>query len=148
MLQAKHYPSLVLVQPRKTRPCLSERLLMGRKESNQTKQKTKQVKHTDPPPPWFHMWNIISSHRWEDTPKADMGISQLLPDNLYAAVVIGTLMLKCLRNRSALAVNCCIIIHCLMVSCREDQITSAQHQWFIFVQMTDKQWIITQQFTH
>ena len=29
-------PSLVLVQPRKTRPCLTERLLMGRKESNQT----------------------------------------------------------------------------------------------------------------
>ena len=30
------YPSLVLVQPRKTHPCLTERLLMGRKESNQT----------------------------------------------------------------------------------------------------------------
>ena len=28
------YPSLVLVQPRKTRPCLPEILLMGRKESN------------------------------------------------------------------------------------------------------------------
>ena len=34
---ARHiYPSLVLVQPMKTRPCLTERLLMGRKESNQT----------------------------------------------------------------------------------------------------------------
>ena len=30
------YPSLVLVQPRKTCPCLIERLLMGRKESNHT----------------------------------------------------------------------------------------------------------------
>ena len=30
------YPSIVLVQPRKTRPCITERLLMGRKESNQT----------------------------------------------------------------------------------------------------------------
>ena len=30
------YPSFVLVQPRKTRPCVTERLLMGRKESNQT----------------------------------------------------------------------------------------------------------------
>ena len=30
-----------------------------------------------------------------------------------------------LRNRSALAVNCCVIIHCLEVSCKEDQITSA-----------------------
>ena len=35
-------PSLVLVQPRKTRPFITERLLMGRKESNQT-NKTKQV---------------------------------------------------------------------------------------------------------
>ena len=32
-------PSLVLVQPRKTLPCLTERLLMGRKESNQTNKK-------------------------------------------------------------------------------------------------------------
>ena len=33
---ARHiYPSLVLVQPRKARPCLTERLLMGHKESNQ-----------------------------------------------------------------------------------------------------------------
>ena len=30
-------PSLVLVQPRKTRPFITERLLMGRKEPNQTK---------------------------------------------------------------------------------------------------------------
>ena len=34
---ARHiYPSLVLVQPRKTLPYITERLLMGRKESNQT----------------------------------------------------------------------------------------------------------------
>ena len=52
-----------------------------------------------------------------------------------------------LRNRSALAVNCWVIIHCLEVSCKEDQITSAQREWFIFAQLTDKQWIITQQFT-
>ena len=30
------YPSLVLVQPRKTRPYITERLLIGRKESNQS----------------------------------------------------------------------------------------------------------------
>ena len=36
-LSKTHYPSLVLGQPRKTCPCLTERLLMGRKESNQTK---------------------------------------------------------------------------------------------------------------
>ena len=29
-------PSLVLVQPKKTRPFITERLLMGRKESNKT----------------------------------------------------------------------------------------------------------------
>ena len=35
---ARHInPSLVLVQPRKTRPFIAERLLMGRKWSNQTK---------------------------------------------------------------------------------------------------------------
>ena len=37
---ARHiYPSLVQVQPRKTCPCLTLRLLMGRKESNQTNKK-------------------------------------------------------------------------------------------------------------
>ena len=36
-LSKNNYPSLVLVQPRKTRPYITERLLMGRKESNQTK---------------------------------------------------------------------------------------------------------------
>ena len=35
-------PSLVLVQPRKTRPYITERLMMGHKESNQT-NKTKHV---------------------------------------------------------------------------------------------------------
>ena len=34
-------PSLVLVQPRKTRPFITEILLMGCKESNQTKNKQK-----------------------------------------------------------------------------------------------------------
>ena len=37
-----------------------------------------------------------------------------------------------LRNRSAPAVNCGVIIHCLEVSCKENQITSAQ---FILVLM-------------
>ena len=38
VLEHEHSPSLVLVQPRKTRPFITERLLMGRKESNQTKK--------------------------------------------------------------------------------------------------------------
>ena len=37
------YPSLVLVQPRKIRPYITERLLMGRKESNQTNKQNKFV---------------------------------------------------------------------------------------------------------
>ena len=44
--------------------------------------------------------------------------------------------------------NCWVIIHCLEVSWKEDQITSAQREWFIVVQLTDKRWIITQQVTH
>ena len=37
---ARHInPNLVLVQPRKTRPYITERLLMGRKESNQINKK-------------------------------------------------------------------------------------------------------------
>ena len=40
-------PSLVLVQPRKTRPFITEILLMGRKESNQTKQDLVGVGLTD-----------------------------------------------------------------------------------------------------
>ena len=35
--------SLVLVQPRKTRACLTERLLMERQESNQTKSDKKSI---------------------------------------------------------------------------------------------------------
>ena len=39
--RARHiYPSLVLVQLRKTHPSLTERLLMGCKESNQTNKQT------------------------------------------------------------------------------------------------------------
>ena len=34
------YLSLVLVQPRKTCPCLTERMLMGHKESNQTNKQS------------------------------------------------------------------------------------------------------------
>ena len=38
-------PSLVLVQPRKTHPFITERLLMGRKESNQTNKQDKLYFH-------------------------------------------------------------------------------------------------------
>ena len=34
--------------------------------------------------------------------------------------------------------KCWVIIHCLEVSCEEDQIMSAQSEWFILLQLTDK----------
>ena len=40
-------PSLVLVQPRKIRPFITERLLMGRKESNQTNNTARSRTHID-----------------------------------------------------------------------------------------------------
>ena len=41
---ARHIsPSLVLVQPSKTRPYITERLLLERKESNQTNKQTNKV---------------------------------------------------------------------------------------------------------
>ena len=44
VLQVRHiYPSLVLVQPRKTHPCLTVRLSTGRKESNHTNKSLRQV---------------------------------------------------------------------------------------------------------
>ena len=44
---ARHiYPSLVLVRPRKTRPYITERLLMGRKESNQTNKQKNRLHET------------------------------------------------------------------------------------------------------
>ena len=43
--------------------------------------------------------------------------------------------------------NCWVRIHYLEVSYKEDQITRAARSWFIFVQLSNKQWIISQQFT-
>ena len=34
------------------------------------------------------------------------------------------------------------------VSCKVDQITSVEREWFIFLQLTDKLWFTTQQITH
>ena len=59
---ARHInPSLALVQPRKTRPCIAERLLMGHKESNQTKNNTIKY-HTWPKTPHG---NVIKTWTWE-----------------------------------------------------------------------------------
>ena len=51
-------PSLVLVQPRKTRPYITERLLMGCKESNQTN------KHSDMSKPWLSGGRVSFSYTY------------------------------------------------------------------------------------
>ena len=43
-------------------------------------------------------------------------------------VMMDVIKLRYLKNRSAPAVNCRVINHCLEVSCKEDQITSAQRE--------------------
>ena len=52
------YPSLVLVQPRKTRPFITEKLLMGRKESNQTNKQNKQG-HMEPMRGLYGIFKVI-----------------------------------------------------------------------------------------
>ena len=49
--------SLVLVQPRKTRPFITERLLMGRKESNQT-NKTSNGSEDNAGKPYFVYFKV------------------------------------------------------------------------------------------
>ena len=82
----------------------------------------------------------LSSIGWLESYCLALRSCNLIHTNLHSNIY--------LRNRSAPAVNCWVIIHCLEVSCKEDQITSAQRVWYIFVQLTDKQWIMTEQFTH
>ena len=48
----------------------------------------------------------------------------LLSNHINGYIGLFTLQKVYLRNRSAPAVNCCLIIHCLDVSCIEDQIKS------------------------
>ena len=53
-----------------------------------------------------------------------------------------------LRKRSAPAMNCWEINHGFEVSCTADNITSVKHECYIYLQLTDKPWFITTQFTH
>ena len=50
-------------------------------------------------------------------------------------------MRSCLRNRSLLAVKLWVLIYCLAVSYKGDQITNAKRELFIFLRLTDNQWI-------
>ena len=59
-------PSLVLVQPRKTHPFITERLLIGRKESNQTKISPHQLKKNvvKGALAWYGKLTWESAHAW------------------------------------------------------------------------------------
>ena len=86
-------------------------------------------------------------------------LSKIVADNSMFIIIIITIIVVviiiiisgrirlgvCFRSRSALAVICWVINHCLEVSCEVVQITSAEHEWFLFLQLTDKQCYITQQ---
>ena len=75
-------PSLVLVQPRKTRPFITERLLMGRKESNQT-NKTKasseiQPTTMTPPPSTTPDIDATNCATTETSPKKNIKVALIL----------------------------------------------------------------------
>ena len=53
-LRKNRYPSLVLVQPRKIHPHITERLLMGRKGLNQTKSNISDEIELNPGPYYVH----------------------------------------------------------------------------------------------
>ena len=64
---------------------------------------------------WLSISVFIMFSHGQNAPCAD----SMLSGTWLVAVVCE------LRNRPAQAVNCCVIIHCLEVSCKEDQIMSA-----------------------
>ena len=74
---ARHiYPSLELVQPRKTHPYITERLLMGRKESNQA---NKQCSLFRPAHKIFGTFRIcvMSSHKHACTATESSGVREI-----------------------------------------------------------------------
>ena len=89
-------PSLVLVQARKTRPFITERLLMGRKESNQTK--TKQ----------FSNFFFKNAFRVSNSLDPDLGpncLQRLLADNTSTQRVEAINIYYC---------RCCAVYHSLL----------------------------------
>ena len=52
---------------------------------------------------------------------------------IFTMIKCGGEIIRKLRNRSALVVICWVINHCLEVSCKVYQITSAEREWFIFL---------------
>ena len=68
-----------MVQPRKTRPCSAERLLMGRKESNQTNK----------PILYFLMEIVLVSTVCKSTPLGVFGLERLNAFYHHACTYLG-----------------------------------------------------------
>ena len=58
--------------------------------------------------------------------------------SLYCVVIFIFDLAFCLRNK-AVAVNCWVIIHCLEVGCKGDQITSVKQVIYLLTGSTDRQ---------
>ena len=79
--------------------------------------------------------------------KALPGVVQLTNTTMWLLDVFDYFQVY-LRNRSALARICWVINHWLEVSCKVDEMTSMEHEWLIYLQLTEKLWFISQQTTH
>ena len=71
-------PSLVLVQPRKTRPFITERLMMGCKQSNQTNKQAKNDHRS------YFMINLHENH--DTRPGSNLRLLDLQSDSLPTAL--------------------------------------------------------------
>ena len=60
-------PSLVLVQPRKTRPYITERLMMGCKESNQTNISVPSKRYVACAPIWMTQISLCTLAVWSES---------------------------------------------------------------------------------
>ena len=72
-------PSLVQVQPRKTRPFITERLLMGRKESNQTNKMLNETL-------------TLSKHFYRKTTENQTVLIQIRPDKILGLICVQTVL--------------------------------------------------------
>ena len=74
----------------------------------------------------------VASHKLlQQSPVTEIHCNVLVEKSSYMCLIclkVHVSTTTYLRNRSALAVDCCVVIHCLEVICKEDQITSVQRE--------------------
>ena len=84
------YPSLVLVQSRKTRPHLTERLLMGCKESNKKNKQTNKI----------NIINYNALTHWEQENHVQTKQCKIRSEHGHSFAFIGNLFGQCMRLQS------------------------------------------------